>query len=388
MFGSLRDALDEPGTGRTLAALLACHVAAGMVTLSLVLATEDATGRYAAAGAVGGGHAVGLALVAPAWGRAADRRGARPTLAGAAVAQAVAFSAFGAALVGGAPAWALVALGALTGACTPPASAVAKKVFVAGGPGARQRTLLAATGVFAELVFVVGPLLVALIAGLAAPPHAVAATAAASFLGAMWLRASVPHDVAAAPPSDRPRPRPGAWRAARRVVAITVLNAFAIGAVQVSTVAHAGALTLSAGLLVAAIAVGGVASSLTYAARTTPGTLESHLAASLAAYGGVILAMSTTPGVGASLAIAVLIGVAAGPADTIETLLLADRTPPDRHALAFSVLTTANWLGFAVGAAAAGALVDAAAAGPRLGYVAGGIAALAGASLLLGQRRR
>lgn len=51
-------------------------------------------------------------------------------------------------------------------------------------------------------------------------------------------------------------------------------------------------------------------------------------------------------------------GAATGPADAIDSLLIAEHTPSHAQSQAFAALTTANWLGFAAGSAPAGAVID------------------------------
>jgi MFS family permease len=175
------------------------------------------------------------------------------------------------------------------------------------------------------------------------------------------------------------------WSAAQlQVVGVTVAGAFAIGAGQVSTVAHADSLGADAGVLVAAIASGGVLASFLYGGVAVPGRLSVHLSICLVVYGVLIATMGMTPGLLISMVVLVLIGAATGPADTIESLLISERTPAPSQTHAFSVLVTANWLGFAVGSAVAGALTQHLSVGRA--YLAGGVAALiAGASMFAGR---
>jgi MFS family permease len=94
--------------------------------------------------------------------------------------------------------------------------------------------------------------------------------------------------------------------------------------------------------------------------------------------------MGLAPGLLISVLVLGLVGAATGPADTIESLLIAERTPARSQTRAFSVLVTANWLGFAVGSAVAGALTQHLSVGH--GYLAGGAAALVAGTSMFGGR--
>ncbi|WP_345607727.1 MFS transporter [Pseudonocardia adelaidensis] len=96
---------------------------------------------------------------------------------------------------------------------------------------------------------------------------------------------------------------------------------------QVATVAHADVLGVDPGVLIAAIASGGVLASFLYGGVAVPGRLSVHLGVCLVAYGVLIATMGTTPGLLISTIVLVLIGAATGLADTIESLLVSKRTP-------------------------------------------------------------
>ncbi|QYN33666.1 hypothetical protein K1T35_35080 [Pseudonocardia sp. DSM 110487] len=72
------------------------------------------------------------------------------------------------------------------------------------------------------------------------------------------------------------------------------------------------------------------------------------------------------------------------PADRIESLLISERTPTRSQTHAVSVLVTANWLGFAVGSAMAGALTQHLSVGH--GYLAGEAAALVAGAYMFAER--
>lgn len=380
-----RTALRSPGMARVITAAFAAYLLSGMMSLSLLLTAERSTGSYATAGLVAGAYAAALAFAAPAWGRAVDRRGPRAPLALAVAAQAVAVGAVVVAANAGTPAL-LVAAAAVAGACSPPTSTVASRVMAAVPDEAVQRTLFALSGFITECVFVVGPLVVAALVLLFHPLWAVGLAAVASAAGALLLRGSTAvRRLEEAARTTADGGRSSGWNAAQvRVLTVVALGAFAIGGVQVSIVAHAQGSGSSEGVFVALVATGGVVASFLYGGLSLPGSLPAQLAACLGLYGLLILGLAFEPGLLVSAVLLLLIGAATGPADGIEAMLIGKCTPPAAQARAFAVLVTANWIGFALGSAVGGAVVERVSL--AAGVVATGLAALAAAALALFSR--
>lgn len=379
-----RAALAQRGMGRMVSATFIAYLLAGTVNLALLLAAESVTGSYAAAGVVAGSYSVALAVAAPLWGRVVDRLGPRRPLAWTVALQLLAFSSFVvvAATVAHPASLAVIAFAA--GACTPPSSSVARRVMMTVRDEQVQRTLFAISGFFAECVFVVGPLLIALVLVFVSPTYAVVVAAVASASGGLLLRGSPPVRAleAARDRAEGVGKRAASWNARQvRVLVVIAFGAFAIGAVQVGVVAHAEELGTSAGVLVAALAVGGVVASFLYGGLSVRGSLPTQLVASLGLYGVLILTLTGQPGFLVTVLLLFLVGAATGPADAIEALLLGRHTPPAVQAQAFAVLVTANWIGFALGSAVGGRLVQDVATSAA--FVVAGVSALVATVLVL-----
>ncbi|MFE9748335.1 MFS transporter [Saccharothrix saharensis] len=380
-----RTALGYPGMAPVMSAAFIAYLLSGMMSLSLLLATERTTDSYAVAGLVAGAYAAGLAIAAPVWGRLVDRRGPRLPLAVAVSLQVALVAAFiVASLTVKTPALLGVAA-CLAGACTPPTSTVARRIMAGVPDEGVQRTLFALSGFFTELVFVVGPLVVAGIVLFLHPLWAVGLASVASGTGALLLRSSAAAhrlDRDAARVTAAGTHRPARWNAAQvRVLVVITLGAFTIGGVQVSVVAHAQGLGTSEGVFVAALAVGGVVASFLYGGLSLPGSLRLQLIVSLALYGALILTLTTAPGFLLTAVLLLFIGAATGPADGIEAMLVGRHTPSAAQAQAFAVLVTANWLGFAIGSAATGTLIEE--VSPAAGVITAGLSALVAAALML-----
>ncbi|RDI35269.1 MFS transporter [Lentzea flaviverrucosa] len=388
MLNRYRTALVIPGMPRVIAAAFTAYLLSGMMNLSLLLAAQRITGSFAAAGLVAGAYAAALAFAAPFWGRLVDRKGPRGPLLWAVGAQATMVAVFVVAGTSTSDTAVLLIAAGLTGACTPPTSTVARRVMAAVPDEAAQRTLFALSGFITEAVFIIGPLVVAVIVLVVHPLWAIGVAAVASGAGALILRGSTAARRLDLEIVQRPATgssRTAGWNAAQiRVLGVIALGAVAIGGVQVSVVAHAQVLGTSEGVFVAALAVGGVVASFLYGGMAVPGSLPVQLATFLALYGALILTLALAPVFAISIVLMLLIGAATGPADGIEAMLIGQYTPPAGQSQAFAVLVTANWIGFALGSASAGAVIER--VGPAAGVVLAGAAALVAAALALFSR--
>lgn len=166
----------------------------GMTPLALLLLVEQTTGRYAAAGLAGGVYALAGAAVSPFAGRLADRIGAGPILLATAVLHPLALVALLLASRGGPTAleWIFVA-SAAAGATYPPLTAAIRRAWTdmtapgSGHQDLRPAAMAAETSLF-ELVFVLGPMLVAgLLVVTGEPAAALVSAAVATLVGTAWI---------------------------------------------------------------------------------------------------------------------------------------------------------------------------------------------------------
>jgi MFS family permease len=115
----IRSILAAPGVRPLLGSSIVARLPLAMFSIALLVHARQLTGSFAVAGLVTGAYAIASALSAPLLGRLADRRGQRSLLISSAAASALVLIADGL-LPAGTPAVVLIALGAATGACSPP----------------------------------------------------------------------------------------------------------------------------------------------------------------------------------------------------------------------------------------------------------------------------
>jgi predicted MFS family arabinose efflux permease len=211
-----------------------------------------------------------------------------------------------------------------------------------------------------ELIFVVGPPLVALLATVFSPAAALLGTAALLLAGV--------GSFAATPVSRawRPRRRAADWAGAlrspgiRAVLATIVLLAAAFGTVEVTVVAEAeqlGSRTL-AGPLLALWAVGSMTGGLVFGARASDRGPEQRVVGLLTLVLAGIALLSVAAGLVQLGAGMVLAGLGIAPAIACLFLLVDRLAPAGTVTEAFTWVTTAFASGVAAGNALGGALVQ------------------------------
>ncbi|WP_158207725.1 MFS transporter, partial [Clavibacter michiganensis] len=260
-----------PGALRVFLPAMLGRLSFAMVALALLLLVQARTGSFAAAGLATGAFGLANVLASPVRARLVDAHGQRPVLVALAVAHALGLVGVLAVVRIGAPVGVVVVTAALAGLAMPPLGAAMRVVWAALVPDARMRTrAYSLDAVGEEVVFTVGPLVVAALVAVADPEVAVLASAAASVTGTLGMtssRLSRAQGARPAPPEGQPT---ADGRAGRRSadplrqplvipLLVTLLGVGAVlGSVEVAVAAlaeRAGSTAL-AGPLLAAFAAG------------------------------------------------------------------------------------------------------------------------------------
>jgi MFS family permease len=385
-FRSYLDVLRTPSVPRLLGSAVVGRMPTAMAGLAIVLLVREAGGSYGVAGLVAGAYSVAVGLTSPLLGRLVDRVGQTRVLVVCAVVSAICFGALAAVGQGASPPL-LALLAVLAGASIPPVAACMRALWSELlGRGGQLQAAFAVESIVQELMFVVGPPLVALLAALISPAAAVLGTAALLLAGV---------GVFATTPASR------AWRGQRRaadwagplrspgiraILVTIVLLAAAFGIVEVAVVAVAerlGSRTL-AGPLLALWAVGSIVGGLAFGSTSSGRATERRLVGLLGLVVAGIALLAVASGVvqlGAGMVVA---GLGIAPAIACLYLLVDRLAPPGTLTEAFTWVTTAFAAGFAGGNAVGGSLAHW--AGGDLAFLAA--AGAAAAATLLARLRR
>jgi MFS family permease len=353
------DVLRVPSVPRLLGSAVVGRMPTAMAGLAIVLLVREGGGSYAVAGTVAAAYSVALALTSPLLGRLVDRVGQTRVLAGCAAASVLAFGALAAAGRGASPVL-LAALAALAGGSIPPVAACMRALWSELlEDGGRLQAAFAVESTAQELIFVVGPPLVALLAAVLSPAAAVLGT------GVLLLAGTAVFAATPASRAWRPRRRAADWAGPlrspgiRTVLASIVLLATAFGTVEVTVVAGAeqlGSRTL-AGPLLALWAVGSLVGGLAFGSRASGRGPEQRLIGLLALVVAGIALLAVAAGLAQLAAGMVLAGLGIAPAIACLYLLIDRLAPAGTVTEAFTWVTTAFATGFAAGNALGGTLV-------------------------------
>ena len=394
-----------------------------MFSLGTVLLIAAVTGRYGLAGLVAAAGMVGYAVGAPQFARLTDRFGQRRVLRPQVTVSAAATVAFVTLAEIRAPLAATAVFGALAGCTLPSVGSMVRarwSVLLAGT--GRLHTAFSLESVADEIIFVVGPALVTLLATAVYPAAGVGAAMAMCVTGTLLFaaqRRTEPPVHADPPPAGRaprrrplrraPEPLPAGhgrvpqastprrsriWAAVPGLVTLVPVYLF-LGAmfatIDLSTVAFSaehGHISI-AGLVLGAYAFGSAVGGLWYGTRHWRTPLERRFAISLSC---VVVGVATfwlLPGFLALFVVIVVAGLCISPTLIAGYGLIERQAPAERRTEGMTWLSSAISVGVAAGSPLAGRLIDA--HGARSGYLfaaACGCAAVLAGLAGLGRLRR
>jgi MFS family permease len=409
-----------PGALAFSAAGFLARMPMSMFSLGTVLLIAAVTGRYGLAGVVAAAGMVSYALAAPRFARLVDRFGQRRVLRPQVAAFGAATVAFMTLAEIRAPLAAVIVFGALAGATMPSVGSMVR---------ARWSVLLAGTGllhtafslesVADEIIFVVGPALVTLLATGVYPAAGLGAALMMCVVGTLLFaaqRRTEPRPGGQPPQRSRaPRPSraPGPSRAQRGLTAtrglgnrippvprarrvriwaavpglVTLVPVYWLlgamfGTIDLSTVGFAaehGHLP-AAGLVLGAYAFGSAVGGLWYGTRHWRAPLERRFMITLGCTVAGVATFWLQPGLTSLFAVIIIAGMSIAPTLIAGYGLIERQAPPERRTEGMTWLSSAISVGVATGSPLAGHVIDA--YGARWGYIlaaaCGAAAALAG----------
>lgn len=343
--------------GLVISSLLA-RLPTVILTIPMSFLAKDAAGSFSWSGVVAGAYAVGTAVGAPVWARRADRHPPGQVVFVAGLCWSVALAA----LAATPDAWfrLMPVVSALAGMMAPPVSATTRAAWARLTTGRGLRTAYALDATTAEFLFVVGPMLGALMVTFASPRAGLFTTAAWSAAAVWWFGRQLPPSVRAQ--HDRAPLTVRELLVHRHRLAVIVAFAvtvacFATTALAIVAYADERGDRLIAGWLEIALSIGSLVGGMVVGAL--PGRRPSHAwrRTALMALGIASCALATWSPWTLGLA---LLGAGLFLAPTIAAMYerLGALTPDRARTEAFGWMSGAGMMGSALGSAIAGMVIE------------------------------
>ena len=348
--------LRSPYVVRLLTTALISRAPVGVNGLAIVLFMRAETGSYATAGAVAGFYAGGAAVVAPFLGRLVDRTGAPRVLVPLAIAHGVFLGGLVALGVAGAANGWLFLVAFAAGSAIPPVGSVLRALW----PRLMTEedlltTAYALDSVVVEVAFVIGPLVVGIVAATASPQLALLAAIVLVIGGTAAFAANAPvraYDPGGEHAHDTGG-RLGALRSpgVRTLIATTLPIGFCVGAAEVAFPAFGESVgsPALAGPLIAIWSLGSACGGLFYGAHAHRVDLTTAYLRTLAIVPLVTLPLALPSSFAVMAPLALLSGIAIAPLIAAGSQLVGQVAPQGALTEAYTWPLTALLGGVAAG---------------------------------------
>ena len=388
LFAPYRAVLGTPGALRFSAAGFVFRMPIAMLGLGCVLLVAGTSGSYGVAGAVAATVALVQALTAPLLARLVDRVGQRRVLLPALAGHAAGFAALVTLTQTGAPTVLLFPAAALYGAAyLPIGSLVRARWAYALDSAAGLQTAYSLESVLDEVIFVLGPVLVTLLATRVAPVAGLAVALGCVVVGTVALL-----------PQRGTEPAPGGddgglGSSALRLPGLALLTLAAVplggifGSVDVVTVAYTADRhsQAAAGPLLALFAGGSLIAGLWYGGVAWRAPVARRFLAGTATLAFATATLPLAPGIPVLGLLMFCSGLAISPTVIAAFALVESLVPAGSRTEGLSWLTTGVGVGVALASSVAGQVVDA--DGAHAAYAVTVGCGLAAVSLALGGLR-
>lgn len=355
--------LSQPDLRAAILASVIGRLPIGIAGLAILLLAQDTTGSFGQGGLVAAFYVAGLAAVAPFFGRFIDRYGPRASLLACSAAFPASLAALVAALSTDMPSWIAPALAGAAGACFPPITVCMRTFFRRRlkHDEAMLATAYSMESVLIELIFILGPALVAVFTALASPAAAVLFAAFCGCAGTLLFqrsRALVDWRI-------EPRGAPSLFGPLAQsgfvpLLAVIVCYACAFGLVEIGTTAYATEVgrPALAGVLLGVMSIGSAVGGLIYGSRTWRLPLTRQFPLMLMTMGLGIAPLAAVSGALAFGTWCLVAGIAMAPALIMQSMLVAKSARSDQATEAFTWSSTGLLAGVGIGLSLGGAMLE------------------------------
>jgi MFS family permease len=388
MLDSYRVILSRPGTALFSATGIVARMPISMLGVGIVLLVSQATGSYGVAGSVSGVQLVAAAVVAIPMGRLIDRLGQARVAVPAVTSFGLGLSLMCVSVQEDWPRATTYLFAVVAGLSLPPIGSCVRARWshaLAGEPRSLQ-TAFALEAVADEIVFMIGPILVTVLATTVHPVAGLGTAIALACLGTWFFAAQHATEPPVSPRSevrsDRPRMP---WRTVAPLTVVSLALGAQLGNAEVVTVAFSQeqGSRAYAGPLLAVWAFGSLLAGLASGAITWRRGPADRLRWGTALITLTMVPLTFVGSVPVMAAVLFVAGFAIAPTLIATMSLTEQRVPAARLTEGMAFVQTGIVAGVAPGAAIGGAVVDASGASTAyLVSLAAGLLGILAAQLL------
>ncbi|MCH1866637.1 MFS transporter [Nocardioides sp. CFH 31398] len=390
MLETYRRVLVVPGAAAFSATGLVARLPISMVSLGLVLLVSARTGSYGSAGSVAAAYVLAQAVATIVHGRLSDTYGQARALPPAILLFGVGLTATAWSVEAGLPLWATHVLAVVAGCGLPQVGACVRARWShVLQDSEKVQTAFALEAVADEVVFILGPVVVTLLATTVDPVAGLAVAVVSGVAGTLALAAQRGTQP---PPTPRGRRAPEdtvaapmPWDAVVPLTVVCLSLGGLFGSVEVITVAYAeeAGVPAAAGPLLAAFAAGSLLAGVVVGAVTWRRGPEHRLRWGMGVLTAAMLPLTVVGPVWLMAVVLLLGGFAISPT-LISAMSLAEAVvPSSRLTEGIAILSTGISAGLAPGAALGGLAVDAYGASLAFGVcAASGVVGIVGTALV------
>jgi len=364
------DILQTPGVARVVASQLLARFPFGMLSIAYLVFVEQNYHSYAIAGLALGAASLGQAIAGPLTSRLLGRFGIRRVISITVVLVSLTNIAI---VVLVPPVWLLLTLCLAEGISTPPVQPAVRTIYPKMVPASKLTPLFSLDASAQEIIWVLGPVIAAVLAIQVSPVVAILAAVAFYVGGGIWFVTSPIVGRVAIPPSRR---RLGSVLRNRAVIVSTTVGLLlvgAFGAVEAGIVSIFGDGSASAGIVLAIFSLSSLIGGLVMGHRAlSPWSLAARM--TIVAVGMMILPLSVD--FWWLCAVLFVAGLGVAPALTALFASVSGTVKFSDTAEAFGWLGTGQLIGVAGGTAVAGFCIDL--YGSQAALLVAGLLALAG----------
>ncbi|MEY3889303.1 MAG: hypothetical protein RI931_425 [Actinomycetota bacterium] len=350
-MGSYSALWSTPGFVRIISSQLVARFPFGMMTLGFVMHIEQMHDSYAIAGIALGAETIGAAVSGPLLGRSLAKLGVRRVILTSAIIGALAMAAIGIWFL---PPPAIIFLALIVGLTSPPIQSAVRTLYPSLVAKKHLNAVYSLDATAQELIWVVGPVMAALLAASNGTGFVVILMAIIQVFGALWFVSNKEISTLKIPKASG---KMGKVLKNKVVLSNAIIGLLMVGSFSGIEVGAVAVLDkLSAGIVLAALSVGSILGGLLLGNRAkTRWALTKFLG--IIAIGYALFWVNPTDPIWMAICFFIA-GLGVAPAFGVLAAIIANTLKTNETAEAYGWISTGQLMGYSAGAALSGIAID------------------------------